>query len=208
MNRSRQNLDLENFPSNQMASEMLRMVSAGWYDKSYVGKWLFEVMGMEMEEAAQFFEELRLQVFPETATWGLGYHEQKYGIPINPGQDLETKRTAVLKARDSKLPMNPARLEANIRQMYKREAVIKENAMPYTFILAIGAGDEELNLEDLVEYVNRVKPSHISYILSFERQSGLIINVRNSIHEVELPMTGEIYSGGYPDSGLPAVGGV
>ena len=39
--------DLENFPTSESAKKMLGYVSDGFYDSSYVGKWLFQVMGIE-----------------------------------------------------------------------------------------------------------------------------------------------------------------
>ena len=37
--------DLENFPVSESAKNMIASVSDGFYDNSYVGKWLYEVMG-------------------------------------------------------------------------------------------------------------------------------------------------------------------
>lgn len=62
-------MNLENFPTSPAAKRMIKTVSP-IYDKSYVAKWIFQVMGLEIDEAWQFIEELRLQAFPETATVG------------------------------------------------------------------------------------------------------------------------------------------
>lgn len=40
-------IDLENFPTSQSAQNMLATVTPGFYDQSYVGKWLYQVMGLE-----------------------------------------------------------------------------------------------------------------------------------------------------------------
>lgn len=34
------NVDLEHFPTNEVAQRLLTYVTRGWYDKSYVGKWI------------------------------------------------------------------------------------------------------------------------------------------------------------------------
>ena len=44
-------IDLEHFPTNETALRMMERISP-IYDRSYVGKWIFEIMGMEMGEAA------------------------------------------------------------------------------------------------------------------------------------------------------------
>ena len=40
------NIDLEHFPTNEVAQRLLTYVTRGWYDKSYVGKWIYEVIEM------------------------------------------------------------------------------------------------------------------------------------------------------------------
>lgn len=68
--------DLENFPVSESAKNMIASVSDGFYDNSYVGKWLYEVMGQEYDTAREIAEDILNQLFPETATWGLMYHER------------------------------------------------------------------------------------------------------------------------------------
>lgn len=67
--------ELELFPTSESALKMLSYVTPGFYDKSYVGKWMFQVMGLEYDKALKLAEELPEQFFPETATWGLCWHE-------------------------------------------------------------------------------------------------------------------------------------
>lgn len=38
--------------------KMLSYVTPGFYDKSYVGKWMFQVMGLEYDKALKLAEEL------------------------------------------------------------------------------------------------------------------------------------------------------
>ena len=61
--------DIERFPESESAKRMLSYVTPGWYDYSYVGKWLYEVMGREIDNAEFYVEDLINQLFPETATW-------------------------------------------------------------------------------------------------------------------------------------------
>ena len=48
--------DLENFPVSESAKNMIASVSDGFYDNSYVGKWLYEVMGQEYDTAREIAE--------------------------------------------------------------------------------------------------------------------------------------------------------
>ena len=44
--------DLEQFPTSESAKRMLSYVTPGFYDNSYVGKWLYQVMGLEYDDAS------------------------------------------------------------------------------------------------------------------------------------------------------------
>lgn len=65
-------MNLEQFPTSETAKKMLGYITGnGFYDNSYVGKWIFQVMGEEVGDARAIIDELPLQAFVETATWGL-----------------------------------------------------------------------------------------------------------------------------------------
>ena len=67
-------MDLENFPTRPTARDMMGMISP-IYEKSYVAKWIFEVMSVPLTLAQDTVDDLRNQAFPETATWSLPYWE-------------------------------------------------------------------------------------------------------------------------------------
>ena len=87
--------NLEEFPTSESALRMLSYVSEDFYKKSYVGKWLFQVMGLEYDEARKLVEELPYQMFVETATWGLMYHELKWQLPIRNNLSYEERRKLI-----------------------------------------------------------------------------------------------------------------
>ena len=99
-------MNIENFPTSEAAKRMMGYITGnGFYDRSYVGKWIFQVMGVEMDEARRIIEdELPYQAFPETATWGLRYHEEKFGLPIR--ENLRATK-AYLRQKRHKSTYNP-----------------------------------------------------------------------------------------------------
>ena len=99
-------MDLENFPTRETAKDMLSMISP-IYDRSYVGKWIFQVMAASMELARETVEDMKNQAFPETATWSLPWWEERYGITGNEGKSLEERRRPIVQKRNTKRPMNP-----------------------------------------------------------------------------------------------------
>ncbi len=166
--------NLEDFPTSPAAKRMIKTVSP-IYDKSYVGKWLFQVMGLEMDEAWKFLEELRLQAFPETATWGIVYWEQRYHIPPDDSLTIEERRQRVIIKRGKRRPMNPARIEQFTRDVSGRQTVVTEHNEDYVFFVAILPGEAEVDYHELIKTIRSVKPSHLSPVVLFETKVGLII---------------------------------
>ena len=111
----KEKFDLEAFPTSESAVRMLSYVSQGFYDSSYVGKWLYQVMGMEYDDVRKIIEELPYQMFPETATWGLMYHELKWQLPVRENLSYEERRKLIYQKRDCRTPMTPYRMEQYVK---------------------------------------------------------------------------------------------
>ncbi len=184
-------IDLENFPTNETAKRMMSRVSPV-YDRSYVGKWLFQVMGQEMGDARTRFEELRLQVTPETATWGLMYWEMRYGIPVDETQSIEARRKTILVRRGIRSPMNPARIEKILGDMCGRTVSVTENVAPYTFQVSIMAGDTTVDYGELVTRLRKIKPSHQRFELIFEANTGVRIRPQRTMYRFPYVLTGTV----------------
>lgn len=103
---TRKNFDLERFPENRVSQRMISRVSP-IYERSYVAKWLYEVMGREVDDAEIRFSELREQANPETATWALRYWEQRYGIETNENRSLAARRADIIARRGARAPHEP-----------------------------------------------------------------------------------------------------
>ena len=118
-------MNIENFPTSESARRMMRYITGnGFYDQSYVGKWIFQIMGEEMDDARRRIEdELPYQAFPETATWGLRYHEEKYGLPVRNNLPYDERRKIILEKRNTRAPMNPYMMEKILENVTGRKAV-------------------------------------------------------------------------------------
>lgn len=193
-------MNLENFPTSPAAKRMLKTVSP-IYDKSYIAKWIFQVMGLEIDEAWQFIEELRLQAFPETATWGIKYWEQRYNIPPDESLSIEERRQRVIIKRGKRSPMNPARIERIVRDVTGREDMVTEQNGEYTFYISILPGESTVDYQELIDTIKSVKPSHLAFKVLFETDVSMTIQVNNQAYTFEYPLTGTI-----PD--INTVGGI
>lgn len=201
-------IDLEHFPTSPSAQQMMSRISP-IYGKSYVGKWLFQVMGIEWDNARLRFEELREQAFPETTTWAIEYWEERYAITPKPGSTLEERRRNLIAKRGIRSPMNPARVEAIISSMTGKTVECTENVAPYTFSVSIeGAQAGEIDLEEVYKRLYQIKPSHQTFILSskaVEQQQTVFLGAgfTNIYSRRELPelvpehdFKGEVFLGG------------
>lgn len=164
--------DLEHFPTTDTAKRMMSRISP-IYDRSYVGKWLFEVMGLEMEEARTLVESLRDQCFIERCTWGMRYWEQRYGITPDETKPLEERRQAVIQKRGKAQAMTPATLEQILEALTEREVAVSEDNSNYRFTVSIGEGTSHVDYEAVIKKVNTVKPSHLEYSIELARKGTL-----------------------------------
>lgn len=167
--------DLENFPTSESAKKMLSYVSDGFYDDSYVAKWLFQVMGLEYDTAREIAESLPDQMFPETATWGLMYHEIKWGLPVRQNLKFEERRQLIYQKRDFKAPMTPYRMETFLQNTTGFEVHVEDihdhslygfqpehpNIFKATFI-----GEGTLDTKKALAMLLAIRQSHTTFIMN------------------------------------------
>lgn len=167
--------ELELFPTSESANRMLSYVTDGFYDRSYVGKWLYQVMGLEYDEAKRYAEELPYQFFPETATWGLKYHEIKWQLPVRENLSYEERRKLIYQKRDYCSPMTPRMMESYLESVTGFEVHIADvhDAGPYGFVpphpnvfKAYFVGEETLNVKLIRQTLDKLKQSHTTYTIN------------------------------------------
>lgn len=167
--------NLESFPTSDSANKMLSYISDGFYDSSYVGKWLFQVMGMEYDEAREVIESLPAQFFPETATWGLMYHEIKWQLPIRNSLPYEERRKLIYQKRDSRAPMTPYRIELCLKNATGFDVVVADchDAGPYDFrpshpnvFKVYFSGEGSLDVRLAKQTIQSLKQSHTACIIN------------------------------------------
>ena len=165
-------IDLERFPWSDSANRMLTYVTKGWYDKSYVGKWIYEVMGRELDLATMHIEELPYQMFIDTATWGLKYHEIKYGLPVREDLSYEERRRLLREKKNTKAPMTPWRMEQILKGVTDYDVQVHDCNEPGHYfshpnIFSVQLeGETEVELGEVKSKVDKLKQSHTVYLLS------------------------------------------
>lgn len=167
--------DLENFPVSESAKNMIASVSDGFYDNSYVGKWLYEVMGQEYDTAREMAEDILNQLFPETATWGLIYHEIKWGLPVRENLSYEERRKLIYQKRDYRAPMTPYRMETYLKNATGFDVFVADchDSGIYNFqpthpniFKAFFTGEGTLDSIAAHNILAKLKQSHTTYIIN------------------------------------------
>lgn len=158
-------IDLEHFPTSETAVRMMEHISPIYY-RSYVGKWIFQVMGLEMDEARALFLALRDEAFPERTTWTIDIWERRYAIIPKPTETIEDRRRNIRMKQSLLLPMNPARLEEIVSGMSGGNAIVTENVDDYTFSVDIKNPGPGMDTLGIIGEIKRRKPSHQNFRFS------------------------------------------
>lgn len=186
--------DIENFPISEAAKRMMSTISEEFYRDSCVMKWLQQVMGMEWDDAVRIIdEELPKQFFPETATWGLCYHEIKWQLPVRENLSYEERRKLIYQKRDFKAPMTPYKMEEYLRRITGAEVHVMDCHDPGQFgfvpdhpnkFKVVFIKEGTINSKAAIQELNRIKQSHTVYYTIEDRVLPIIFLWKN---EVEIP---------------------
>lgn len=186
-------MDLERFPKSDSAKRMLTYVTKGWYDNSYVGKWLYEVMGIELDQAQEIIDELPYQVFVETATWGLAYHEIKWGLPVRESLPYEERRRLIYRKRDERAPMTPYRMEVILKNITGREAHVDDMSGPVnTFTVTLDPGESAVDVAGAIRRLKEVKQSHTTFTVRILAFTQIEIGGKIDRYKVLYPACGTV----------------
>ena len=144
--------------TNPKAQEIIDWVSQ-LYGDSYVGLWIFEVLGTILGEAEALAEGMRSETQPTTADRLLDLWEESYGLAPDPALNTRQRQARLAMQRLARGPASPARLERAVTAATGYEAMVTENTDPYTFTIGIFC-DEVLDLDAVAEKIRWIKPAH------------------------------------------------
>lgn len=192
--------DLSNFPTSPSGKRMISYVTAGFYDDSYVGKWIYQIMGLEYDEARAFIEGFADQLFPESATWGLMYHEIKWGLPVRDDLSIEARRLLIQQKRDTrssmtpyimgKLLSEPAGCEVQVSDVHDggEEGYIPEH--PNRFRILIKSEGGEVDVGAVVKKAEQIKQSHTTFEYRVACHARVTVGITRTAYKVLFPITG------------------
>lgn len=157
----------------------------------------------EIDNIRALVTDIRKQLLPQTATWGLIYWENLVGIPVNERVSYQDRRNKVIAKIQQRWPITPAKTEAYISNISGGIPVaIVQNVAAYTFrvdfIYTLHTG-ELLNLAEIAKTIESVKPAHLAYQLCVAFQVKLDITEECRAWLFSYPLCNVYKTGTYPD---------
>lgn len=86
---------MEQILTSEIGQQIIQRVT-NKYGNSYVGLWLFQIIGMSNDEVKAMVEDFKNQTLPQTATWSLSLWEQSMGLPVNESESVEQRRQNII----------------------------------------------------------------------------------------------------------------
>lgn len=160
---------MEEILKSPKAQEIVQMVSP-IYGEAYTALWLFQVIGVVLDDVVEWAENLAKQTVPQTATWSLPYWEEEYCIIPDPSWSMEQRRQNIINRRSSRAPMNPAKMEKIVSAASGMDARVEELTGGKNVFTVYISGKQDLVNEDFVKQeINRAKQANLIYNIVYER---------------------------------------
>ena len=155
------------------AEAFLRMVTEGFYNRSYTGLWIFEVIGREWDELRAWSEGMRTEIHPQTCTWSIAIWEWVYGFEPDESLTLEERRRRILSKVIGARPINPEVIRRGITSLTGIPTKVTDFTGPYAFGITLypdikTTPDEAIPDGRIVRYVQEVKPAHLRVSIGIE----------------------------------------
>lgn len=156
---SRPDLDIIHSPE---AQAFLRSVTEGFYNRSYLGLWLYEVIGREWDEMAAWSNDLKREIYVQTCTWSIAIWEWVYGFEPDESMTLEERRQRIMSKVRGVRPINPEVMRRGISAVSGADAGVKDFSDPYSFAVTMNVTNRPIPMERVLQFIYETKPAHLA----------------------------------------------
>jgi len=158
------------------------------YEKNEIMKSIFEAIGSEEDLVEKQLDDIMLQLFPQTATWGLIFWERRLKVPVNLSEDIKVRRAKIIsKLKTKDVTINPKVIERVINNFTKAKCAIEDSVAPY--VIGIDLKSEngfKTELKPMYKEVRRIVPSHLDI------KYKLLSVTKSNLYNALIGFTGEI----------------
>lgn len=188
--------------TSQEAATFLRMVTKGFYSDSYIGLWIFEVIGREWDEMREWAEGLKDEIFPQTCTWTIAIWEWLYGIEPDESLSLEFRRQRILAKICALRPINPEVIRRGVAALIGTDpegVEVNDFVGPYRFEVILHPGENPFPYNRIDQYIWEIKPSHLAFDTLVETKVVINVLIDTKWDLYGYGMTGLYNAGTRPD---------
>ena len=151
---------------NETAQRIIDFVSP-IYGESYVGLWIYEVIGFAIGEIAAIAEQLRYETNPNTTELLMSYWEEHYGLHPDSNLTMDQRRVRLLDKIRYRAPANPRRLADAMATVLGVPVSITERVAKNTFQVDIlDAVADFKKLLHALDVLEKRKPAHLIYTVA------------------------------------------
>ncbi|MZK53426.1 YmfQ family protein [Clostridium beijerinckii] len=124
----------------------------------------YDVQGTELGGFLYYSDDVKKQLHIDTATWGLVYWEERYGIETNLDLSYEQRREMV-KAKKRGQGTTTKQMIKNVAEVFSGgEVNVIENTGPYIFTIQfVGVKGIPRNMQAFINMLEDIKPAHLGY---------------------------------------------
>ena len=124
----------------------------------------YDVQGTELGGFLYYSDDVKKQLHIDTATWGLVYWEERYGIETNLDLSYEQRREMV-KAKKRGQGTTTMQMIKNVAEVFSGgEVNVIENTGPYIFTIQfVGVKGIPRNMQAFINMLEDIKPAHLAY---------------------------------------------
>lgn len=195
MSNEKDNNDLrQDILTNELGNIMLDMISP-IYDRSKIVLYLFQAISTVLQKETDFISyDFIDQMFIQTATWGLKYWEEEYGVTPNPLWNYEQRRMNLLSAVKYKAPITPKKIEDRLSSLLNIEVSVNE--IPGESAFEVVFHDLILDHSQAHELIDKISPAHLTYSIKTqeEEDSGITNYYKITVSEMESSTVTVCYS--------------
>ena len=159
---------MEQILTSEIGQQIIQTVT-NKYGNSYVGLWLFQVIGMSNDEVKSMVDDFKKQALPQTATWSLSLWEQSMGLPVNESESVEQRRQNIIEKRRRRNAMNPARIEEIISAMTGAAVRMDEDYAKNRFAIYISSIPSLVDELSVRKKLKVIKQSHKVFDIFYEQ---------------------------------------
>lgn len=129
---------------------------------------LYEVDNKELNDILTEIYDIFSQCRIKTATWGLVYWEELFGITTDLSLSYEERREALIARKTGHGTATISKIKDIARSFTGGEIEVIENSADYSFVIKfISQKGIPSNLEAFKDAIDKIKPSHLAYTLQF-----------------------------------------